>query len=258
MVFCIKSPENLWSWMVLRDCNGYGFVFMRVCLRTCAYICSRVLCFCATSATTREAGEQEAKAGGKRPFKAQTKEKGKTFEKTSGKGGAQKFLRKKQTDGKLPQKRKLPPGKRKQEEGEKHVSCVTWDTATVALSRWICFSDKNPSRNQVKRRYSSTVTHPLKIRTACPPRTWSQEAKVGWVQAKEEGAEAESAAEWPKGQLSSYNTGKTDLGDGAEVEHPFCCCIGKTVSPWLFGKQESRYHGHFCWARLKNLSSYEC
>ncbi|XP_048876032.1 pumilio homolog 3 isoform X2 [Brienomyrus brachyistius] len=78
------------------------------------------------SASTREAGEQEAKPGGKRPFKAQTKEKGKTFEKTSGKGGAQKFLRKKQTDGKLPQKRKFPPGKRKQGEGSE-AKKPKWD-----------------------------------------------------------------------------------------------------------------------------------
>ncbi|XP_023664009.1 pumilio homolog 3 [Paramormyrops kingsleyae] len=78
------------------------------------------------SASTREVGEQEAKPGGKRPFKAQTKEKGKKFEKTSGKGGAQKFLRKKQTDGKLPQKRKLPPGKRKQEEGSE-AKKPKWD-----------------------------------------------------------------------------------------------------------------------------------
>ncbi|XP_064163625.1 pumilio homolog 3 [Anguilla rostrata] len=63
----------------------------------------------------KPAGKPSGKPKG--PFKPRPGEKGKKFEKTGGKGGPQKFLKKKQKDGKFSGKRKFPQGKEKQKEG---------------------------------------------------------------------------------------------------------------------------------------------
>uniref|UniRef100_A0A674E4P1 Pumilio RNA-binding family member 3 n=1 Tax=Salmo trutta TaxID=8032 RepID=A0A674E4P1_SALTR len=70
----------------------------------------------------------------KRPFKPHSGEKGKTFEKTGGKGAPKKFLNKKPTDGKyikptdgkFTKKRKFIPGKAKEEEGSE-AKKPKWD-----------------------------------------------------------------------------------------------------------------------------------
>ncbi|XP_030624667.1 pumilio homolog 3 [Chanos chanos] len=54
---------------------------------------------------------------GKQPFKPHAKGTGKTFEKPRGKGGPQKFLKKKTTDGTFTRKRKASFGKETHEEG---------------------------------------------------------------------------------------------------------------------------------------------
>ncbi|XP_036385117.1 pumilio homolog 3 [Megalops cyprinoides] len=76
--------------------------------------------------TGKPGGKQTGKPAGKRPFKHQTTEKGKKFEKTGGKGGPQKFLKKKQIDGKFSGKRKFPQGKGDQKEGSE-AKKPKWD-----------------------------------------------------------------------------------------------------------------------------------
>ncbi|MFT7815318.1 pumilio homolog 3 [Arapaima gigas] len=75
----------------------------------------------------RKAGNlSAAKADEKWLMKSTTPEKTKKFEKTSGKGTAQKFLRKKPTEGKFAKKRKFTPGKKNQEEGSE-AKKPKWD-----------------------------------------------------------------------------------------------------------------------------------
>ncbi|KAJ8393949.1 hypothetical protein AAFF_G00054820 [Aldrovandia affinis] len=69
-------------------------------------------------------GKQSGKPAG--PFKHRTADKGNKFEKTRGKGGPQKFLMKKQTDGKFSGKRKYPEGMEKQKE-DSEAKKPKWD-----------------------------------------------------------------------------------------------------------------------------------
>ncbi|XP_072514959.1 pumilio homolog 3 [Salminus brasiliensis] len=55
-------------------------------------------------------GKFDGKSPGKRPFKPYNSDKKKPFEKSAGKGGAQKFMKQKPTDGKFAKKRKLSEG----------------------------------------------------------------------------------------------------------------------------------------------------
>uniref|UniRef100_A0A8C9S5T7 Pumilio RNA-binding family member 3 n=1 Tax=Scleropages formosus TaxID=113540 RepID=A0A8C9S5T7_SCLFO len=74
-----------------------------------------------------KAGDSSAvEPGEKWPKKPHAGEKTKKFEKTSGKGAAQKLRRKKPTEGKFPQKRKFTPGKKNQEEGSE-AKKPKWD-----------------------------------------------------------------------------------------------------------------------------------
>uniref|UniRef100_W5LNW5 Pumilio homolog 3 n=1 Tax=Astyanax mexicanus TaxID=7994 RepID=W5LNW5_ASTMX len=62
-------------------------------------------------------GKFEGKPPGKRPFKPHNADKKKPFVKPGGKGGAQKFMKQKPTDGKFVKKRKLSDGDSTKEEG---------------------------------------------------------------------------------------------------------------------------------------------
>uniref|UniRef100_A0A8B9JI55 PUM-HD domain-containing protein n=1 Tax=Astyanax mexicanus TaxID=7994 RepID=A0A8B9JI55_ASTMX len=68
-------------------------------------------CFCVIL------GKFEGKPPGKRPFKPHSADKKKPFVKPGGKGGAQKFMKQKPTDGKFVKKRKLSDGDSTKEEG---------------------------------------------------------------------------------------------------------------------------------------------
>ncbi|XP_036451215.1 pumilio homolog 3 [Colossoma macropomum] len=98
-------------------------------------------------------GKPEGRSPGKRPFKLHNSDRKKTFEKSGGKGGPQKFMKQKPTDGRIAKKRKLSEGDMKEEEDSEPKK-----------PKWNDFKQKKKELKQNRQQNDKKGMYPIVIR----------------------------------------------------------------------------------------------